>query len=700
MKIISLNIRGFRKGKESKVGGCRKLIMREKPNVVALQETKCKYVDDKWVNRLWGSDDFGFIQKEKVEKSGGMLIIWDKNSFVAEHAIHEDFFIAVKGRWLNMNTDSFIVNVYGPQDDSNKLRMWLALEKLVGSHDGAWVICGDFNEVRNESERMNCEFSERRAKWFNNFINNSCLVDVPLAGKKYTRICDNGLKFSKLDRFLISDEFGLMWGDISVVALERDLSDHCPIILRDKVIDFGPKPIKVFDEWIETDGASKIITNVWNQNVVGWRKDNIFRIKMRNVKLALRQWSIELFGNLDLEIHDLCNAATKWEIEAKNRCLSVTERNELMETRRRWLDKEKIKTDMANKLEEEFTEKEVFVAICECSSSKAPGPDGYNFKFFKKFWDLIKVDLINALKWFWAKGEISKGCNASFITLVPKKSDPIGLSDFRPISLIGCYYKILAKILSIRLRKVVPYIVGDEQSAFLKGRFILDGALIINETVDFLSKHRKKSAIFKVDFEKAFVSLDWDFLMVIMEKMGFGEKWRGWILACLKSASILVLVNGSPTNEFTLERGVRQGDPLSPFLFIIAAEGLNILTKNAVEKGLFKGVKVGADKVMVSHLQYADDTIFIGEWSRLNICNLMKLLECFEKVLGLKVNYHKSSISGMGVIKEEVERMAKRVNCKIGELPFNYLGIPIGCNMNRVESWKPVVDRFNSKLSK
>ncbi|XP_071739297.1 uncharacterized mitochondrial protein AtMg01250-like [Rutidosis leptorrhynchoides] len=134
--------------------------------------------------------------------------------------------------------------------------------------------------------------------------------------------------------------------------------------------------------------------------------------------------------------------------------------------------------------------------------------------------------------------------------------------------------------------------------------------------------------------------------------MGFGDKWRKWMLACFKSASISVLVNGSPTQEFNLEKGVRQGDPLSPFLFIIAAEGLNLLAKKATESGLLKGVEIGSDKILVSHLQYADDTLFIGEWGRQNFNNLMKLLNCFERVSGLKINYHKSQIFGIGVKRD------------------------------------------------
>ncbi|XP_071694921.1 uncharacterized protein [Rutidosis leptorrhynchoides] len=171
-----------------------------------------------------------------------------------------------------------------------------------------------------------------------------------------------------------------------------------------------------------------------------------------------------------------------------------------------------------------------------------------------------------------------------------------------------------------------------------------------------------------------------------------------WIYACLKSSTISVLINGSPTSEFSIKRGVRQGDPLSPFLFIIATEGLNLITKKATSESLFKGVSIGRNNVMVSNLQYPDDTIFLGDWCRQNVYNLVKLLTCFEKVSGLRINYHKSVIFGLGVPANEIELMANRVGCKSGEFPCTYLGIPIGRNMNCVENWNPVVDKFNAKL--
>ncbi|XP_071738848.1 secreted RxLR effector protein 78-like [Rutidosis leptorrhynchoides] len=157
-------------------------------------------------------------------------------------------------------------------------------------------------------------------------------------------------------------------------------------------------------------------------------------------------------------------------------------------------------------------------------------------------------------------------------------------------------------MLSLHLRKVVPRLIGSEQSAFLGDRYILDGVLIANEVVDELKRNKRHGIIFKVDFEKAFDSLNWNYLLEVMKCMGFGSKWWKWIGSCLNSASILILINGSPTPEFKLSPGVRQGDPLSPFLFIIETEGLNILTKVAVDKGMYKGVEFGADKVLISHL--------------------------------------------------------------------------------------------------
>ena len=151
-------------------------------------------------------------------------------------------------------------------------------------------------------------------------------------------------------------------------------------------------------------------------------------------------------------------------------------------------------------------------------------------------------------------------------------------------------YKVISIVLAERMKTVMVKLISREQRTFIKGRSILDGVLIANEMVDFIMS-AKKSLVFKVDFEKAYDSVEWSFLLDGLKSMGFGKKWRGWIEACLKSSTISILINGASTNEFPIERGLRQGNPLAPFLLLIIAEGLHIMVEEAMEKGLLKGVR-------------------------------------------------------------------------------------------------------------
>ena len=146
-----------------------------------------------------------------------------------------------------------------------------------------------------------------------------------------------------------------------------------------------------------------------------------------------------------------------------------------------------------------------------------------------------------------------------------------------------------------------------------------------------------------------------------MAQMGFSNKWRGRINACLNSAFASVLVNGSPTKEFKLEKGLRQGDPLSPLLFILAVEALNVAILEAKDKKLFCGVEVGKDKINVSHLQFADDAIILGNWSLDNVKNMSRILICFHLAFGLKVNFNKSKIFGTGISNYDLNSLASLI---------------------------------------
>ena len=266
-----------------------------------------------------------------------------------------------------------------------------------------------------------------------------------------------------------------------------------------------------------------------------------------------------------------------------------------------------------------FSKAEVKVAVWDCESFKSPRPDGVNFGFIKDFLEDIKGDVMQFISEFHRKGKLSRGINTTFIALIPKVDSPQRLNDFRPIALIGCLYKILSKVLANRLRLIIGRVVSETQTAFVKERQILDGILIANEVVDEAKKSNKELMLFKVDFEKAYDSVEWGYLDTVMNKMVFPLLWRKWIKECVSTSTTSILVNGSPTDEFPLQRGLRQGDPLSPFLFLLASEGLNVLMNSMVENNLYTGYEVGTyNSVVVSHLQFADDTLLLGAKSWAN----------------------------------------------------------------------------------
>ncbi|GKV32830.1 hypothetical protein SLEP1_g41400 [Rubroshorea leprosula] len=219
--------------------------------------------------------------------------------------------------------------------------------------------------------------------------------------------------------------------------------------------------------------------------------------------------------------------------------------------------------------------------------------------------------------------------------------------------------------------------------AFIEGRQLMDGVVIANEVRNEAKKKKMESFLFKVDFEIAYGKVCWEFIDYMLFRLGFNIIWRGCIQECLRSSMISILINGSPTRQFPVGKGIRQGDPLSPFLFLIVAEGLNGLMSTAVEKELYKGVRIGNGATMVSQLQFADDTTFFGEATEDNIKVVKCIMRIFEMASGLKINFGKSQLMGVEVDNDWKDRMACILCCKKGKFPFKYLGVPIGGNHRR-----------------
>nr|KYP51227.1 Retrovirus-related Pol polyprotein LINE-1 [Cajanus cajan] len=445
---------------------------------------------------------------------------------------------------------------------------------------------------------------------FDGFIQEAFLVDLPLHGRKYTWYKSGGSCMSRLDRFLVLDGWLAAWSNTVQWGPERGVSDHCAVLLKNEEVNWGPKPFRVLDCWQNDVRYGAFVKSQWREIVVSGRAAFVLKEKLKNLKIKLRTWNKDTFGDLDRKISEARDNFNKLDLKSEVSNLQEEDvlQNEIRSlevANERYYEPSAIKeavTGFYEKYFEErssnrlflndptfkflqedeaaslilpFTEEEVKNAVWDCDRSKSPGPDGFNFNFIKDFWEIIKYDFMAFIHEFHAYGKLVKGSNSSFVVLVPKIDNPQKVEEYRPISLIGCMYKVLAKLLANRLRIVIGSVISECQSSFVKGRLIFDGVVVANEILEETKRKKQACLFFKVDFEKAYDSVSWNFLLFVIERMS-PSKWR---------------------------RGLRQGDPLAPFLFLLVAEGLNSLMTKAIQMQVFKGYSAGRDGIPISLLQ-------------------------------------------------------------------------------------------------
>ena len=288
--------------------------------------------------------------------------------------------------------------------------------------------------------------------------------------------------------------------------------------------------------------------------------------------------------------------------------------------------------------------------------------------FFHHCWRVVESDVLAVFEEFFQHCKFEKSLNATFLVLIPKKNDASNIRDFRPISLVGSLYKILAKVLANRLKVVLDQLISESQNSFVGGRQILDSVLIANECVDNRTKSTIPRVICKLDIEKTYDNVNWEALLKLMKKMGFGEKWCSWIRTCISTVQFSVLINESPTNFFGNSRGLRHGDLLSPMLFLILMEVFSRMVKRMEGAGLLSCFRADGRRgrgECVSHLLFVDDTILFCEASMEQLLHICLLLLCFQAVTGLKVNVAKSEMVPIGEVNN-VHALAEILGVGLG----------------------------------
>ena len=231
---------------------------------------------------------------------------------------------------------------------------------------------------------------------------------------------------------------------------------------------------------------------------------------------------------------------------------------------------------------------------------------------YQNYWSLVGNDVKEAIFLYLNTGSLPKTLGHSFITLIPKVKNPEYISQYRPIRLSNVLYRVFSKVLANRLKLVLPHIISEQQSAFLTDQLISDNILVAFETLHYVRNHctgKTGYMALKLDMSKAYDQVEWNYMEKLMVKMGFCSSWVKLMMECITTATYSVLINGEPHGHITPSRGLRQGDPFSPCLFLLCTEGLHRLINLAMERGELKGVSICRNGPKLTHLLFADDSL-------------------------------------------------------------------------------------------
>jgi exonuclease III len=291
----------------------------------------------------------------------------------------------------------------------------------------------------------------------------------------------------------------------------------------------------------------------------------------------------------------------------------------------------------------DINESEILKSLKALKNGKTPGTDGLPPDFYKFFWKDIKPYVTDSIQYALKNNKLSIEQKRGLINLIPKKNkNRLILKNWRPISLLNTDYKLLAKILASRLQEVLPHIIKQDQTGYLKNRFIGQNIRLLEDITFFTKNEKLPGIIFSIDFEKAFDSVNWDFLFKTLKMFNFGDKFISFIKTMYCNIESTVLNNGKSSQFFRLERGVRQGCPLSAYLFIITIE---ILATHIRNNPNIKGIKIGTEEIKISLL--ADDiTLLLHDISSLT--TVIQTLSLFKDCAGLKINLDKSNAKYIG----------------------------------------------------
>eukprot|EP00253_Pinus_taeda_P035869 PITA_35869 len=347
------------------------------------------------------------------------------------------------------------------------------------------------------------------------------------------------------------------------------------------------------------------------------------------------------------------------------------------------------------------TKEEVSKIVWSMEPDKAPGPDGFTIHFYRICWALVKPDLLRMIRGFMRKARIGGGINSTFLSLIPKEINPRSFDRYRPISVCNASYKIVSKLLASRIKPLLQKLISPAQGGFVKGRHILDNVIQVQEALHSSHSRKEQGMLIKLDMCNAFDRVNFSFLYRVLTTFGFNQEFINLIKAFLEKIWIAPMVNGRPADFFLATMGLRQGCPLSPFLYILMADSLSRKLTLEKQNGNLPGIRIVKEIDPMNHPLFADDSLLLGGAS-LRIADSFKIiLKKFCNISGALISERKSVVYGWNTDQQTINRIASNLgfNGYADWDKFKYLGLPITKGSNRNQLWEEVISKFKKNIT-
>ncbi|WJX52536.1 hypothetical protein P8452_38639 [Trifolium repens] len=571
--------------------------------------------------------------------------------------------------------------VYASTCYIHRRNLWNALSQVQSQHLLPWCYMGDFNTILGCHEyRGNSTPARLPMVEFQNWTDLNNLIHLPTHGAFYTWA--NGRRGrhytqKRLDRVICNQDWFNCFNSINVSTLTKNNSDHFPILFDFKILDcHQPSNFKFLKMWTSHPDCVNVVQQSWKVNVVGCPMF-VLSEKLKILKVKLKSWNKVVFGNIHENVKQARNNVDSIQalIDSNGPSESFLEQEKLAQINLEnalfmeelfWHEKSK-DPDIDNGLVDEV--------IPNLITDRVNSPDGFGAVFFQTYWDIIQLDVINAVIQFFTSGWILPNFNSNTLVLIPKNENADSVNDYRPIAIANFKFKLISKIIADRLASIMPAITSIQQRGFIKGRNIKDCICLTSEAINVLHKRSFGGNLaIKVDIAKAFDTLQWPFLLRVLKAFGFNQ-------------------------ILSLDSLYSHGDPLSLLLFCLAEEVISRSITKLVRDGKLSLIKGSKHMDVPSHILYADDIMLFCKASRPNIQSLSSLFIKYAETSGQFVNPSKSFIYAGAISSQRLHSIPNQLGFSIGVLPFVYLGIPIFKGKPKKCHLQPLADKIKSKLS-